>query len=40
MIMLSDPYSFPTDAVLDGIAEAAPGVPVLGGLVQCAVADG
>jgi small ligand-binding sensory domain FIST len=32
VVMLSDPYSFPTDAVLDGIAEAAPGVPVLGGL--------
>ena len=32
MIILSDPYSFPTDAVLDGIADAAPGVPVLGGL--------
>jgi small ligand-binding sensory domain FIST len=32
VILLSDPYSFPTDAVLDGIAEAAPGVPVLGGL--------
>jgi small ligand-binding sensory domain FIST len=32
LIMLSDPYSFPTDAVLDGLAEAAPGVPVLGGL--------
>jgi small ligand-binding sensory domain FIST len=32
VIMLSDPYSFPTDAVLDGIAEAAPGVPVLGGV--------
>ncbi len=32
LIMLSDPYSFPTEAVLDGIAEAAPGVPVLGGL--------
>ncbi|MGZ4167498.1 MAG: FIST signal transduction protein [Solirubrobacteraceae bacterium] len=32
VIMLSDPYSFPTDAVLDGIAEAAPGVPVLGGI--------
>jgi small ligand-binding sensory domain FIST len=32
VIMLSDPYSFPTDAVLDGIADAAPGVPVLGGL--------
>ena len=32
VILLSDPYSFPTDAVLDGIAEAAPGVPVLGGI--------
>jgi small ligand-binding sensory domain FIST len=32
VILLSDPYSFPTDAVLDGIAEVAPGVPVLGGL--------
>ncbi|MGZ4295077.1 MAG: FIST N-terminal domain-containing protein, partial [Solirubrobacteraceae bacterium] len=32
VIMLSDPYSLPTDAVLDGIAEAAPGVPVLGGI--------
>jgi small ligand-binding sensory domain FIST len=32
VIMLSDPYTFPTEAVLDGIADAAPGVPVLGGL--------
>lgn len=32
VILLSDPYTFPTDAVLDGLAEAAPGVPVLGGL--------
>jgi small ligand-binding sensory domain FIST len=32
VIMLADPYSFPTDAVLGGIAEAAPGVPVLGGI--------
>jgi small ligand-binding sensory domain FIST len=32
LIMLSDPYSFPTEAVLDGIAREAPGVPVLGGL--------
>jgi small ligand-binding sensory domain FIST len=32
VIMLADPYSFPTDAVLGGIAEAAPGVPVLGGV--------
>ncbi len=32
LIMLSDPYSFPTDAVLAGLAREAPGVPVLGGL--------
>ncbi|HTU94770.1 MAG TPA: FIST N-terminal domain-containing protein [Solirubrobacteraceae bacterium] len=32
LVMFSDPYTFPTDAVLDGIADAAPGVPVLGGL--------
>ena len=32
VVMLADPYSFPTDAVLGGIAEAAPGVPVLGGI--------
>jgi small ligand-binding sensory domain FIST len=32
LIMLSDPYSFPTDGVLDGLAREAPGVPVLGGL--------
>ncbi len=32
LIILSDPYSFPTDAVLTGLARDAPGVPVLGGL--------
>ena len=32
LIMLRDPYSFPTDGVLDGLAREAPGVPVLGGL--------
>jgi small ligand-binding sensory domain FIST len=32
LILLSDPYSFPTDGVLDGLAREAPGVPVLGGL--------
>lgn len=32
LIMLTDPYSFPTDGVLDGLAREAPGVPVLGGL--------
>jgi small ligand-binding sensory domain FIST len=42
LILLSDPYTFPTDAVLDGIAEAAPGVPVLGGLssARSPVGDG
>jgi small ligand-binding sensory domain FIST len=32
LIVLCDPYTFPTDAVLDGLARDAPGVPVLGGL--------
>ena len=32
LILLCDPYTFPTDAVLDGLARDAPGVPVLGGL--------
>ncbi|MGH2901084.1 MAG: FIST N-terminal domain-containing protein, partial [Solirubrobacteraceae bacterium] len=31
-ILLPDPYSFPTDAVLAEIAGRSPGVPVLGGI--------
>jgi small ligand-binding sensory domain FIST len=31
-ILLPDPYSFPTDAVLSELAERSPGVPVLGGI--------
>jgi small ligand-binding sensory domain FIST len=31
-LLLPDPYSFPTDAVLAEIAARAPGVPVLGGI--------
>ena len=31
-LLLPDPYSFPTDAVLAEIAGRAPGVPVLGGI--------
>lgn len=32
LILLSDPYTFPTDAVLEGLARDTPGVPVLGGV--------
>ena len=32
MLMLSDPYSFPTDGALALLSEAAPGVPILGGI--------
>ena len=31
-ILLPDPYSFPTDAVLAELADRSPGVPVLGGI--------
>jgi small ligand-binding sensory domain FIST len=34
VILLADPYTFPTDAVLSGLADQAPGVPVLGGLAS------
>ncbi len=33
-LLLPDPYSFPTDAVLREVAARAPGVPVLGGLAS------
>jgi small ligand-binding sensory domain FIST len=40
VVLLTDPYSFPTDAVLDTIAEGAPGVPVLGGISSARTAAG
>ncbi|MGH2868839.1 MAG: FIST signal transduction protein [Solirubrobacteraceae bacterium] len=40
LILLSDPYSFPTDSVLTGLADAAPGIPILGGLASARIADG
>jgi small ligand-binding sensory domain FIST len=40
LIMLSDPFSFPTDGVLDGLARDAPGVPVLGGLASARTPEG
>lgn len=40
VIMLCDPYSFPTEAVLGELADAAPGVPVLGGLSSAGTPEG
>ncbi len=40
LMMLCDPYSFPADAALAGLAEQAPGVPVLGGLASARTLDG
>jgi small ligand-binding sensory domain FIST len=39
-IMLADPATFPTDAVLRFLAESAPAVPVVGGLASARVAGG
>jgi small ligand-binding sensory domain FIST len=40
MLMLSDPYSFPTDAALTLLCDAAPGVPILGGISSGRTPDG
>jgi small ligand-binding sensory domain FIST len=40
MLMLSDPYSFPTDVALDWLAQDAPAVPVLGGIASARTATG
>lgn len=40
LIMIADPYSFPTDALLSELAVRAPGVPVLGGLESARTSDG
>jgi len=39
-VLLADPASFPTDAVLRFLSEAAPAVPLLGGLASARVAGG
>ena len=36
MLVLGEPYSFPTDLLLKGINEDHPGVPVLGGMASAA----
>jgi small ligand-binding sensory domain FIST len=33
-VLLADPYTFPTDAVLEAIATGTPGLPVIGGLAS------
>ncbi|HEX5899740.1 MAG: FIST signal transduction protein [Solirubrobacteraceae bacterium] len=40
VVLLPDPYSFPTDVVLGEIARRAPGVPVLGGISSARTLDG
>ena len=40
MLMLSDPYSFPTDAALGLLCDSAPGVPILGGISSARTPDG
>jgi small ligand-binding sensory domain FIST len=39
-IMLADPYSFPTDALLSQLANQAPGVPILGGIASGRTPEG
>jgi small ligand-binding sensory domain FIST len=39
-ILLADPATFPTDAVLHFLSESAPSVPVVGGLASARVAGG
>jgi len=40
LVLLPDPYTFPTDRVLAELPGAAPGVPVLGGLASGRAGDG
>jgi small ligand-binding sensory domain FIST len=40
LMLLCDPYSFPADEVLVTLAEATPGMPVLGGLASARTVDG
>ena len=39
-VLLADPYSFPTDQLLRGLGDRAPGVPVLGGVSSARTLDG
>jgi small ligand-binding sensory domain FIST len=39
-ILLADPLTFPTEAVLRHLSDAAPGVPLIGGLASARTAEG
>ncbi|HEY3021411.1 MAG TPA: FIST N-terminal domain-containing protein [Solirubrobacteraceae bacterium] len=39
-ILLPDPISFPTDQVLEAVAERAPGVPIIGGVASARTSEG
>ena len=40
LILLCDPYSFPSEVMLDAIEQSRPGAPVLGGLASASFAGG
>jgi small ligand-binding sensory domain FIST len=40
VVLVPDPYSFPTDAILHDLRERAPGVPVMGGVSSARTLDG
>jgi small ligand-binding sensory domain FIST len=40
VVLLPDPYSFPTDAVLAELAVRSPGVPIVGGLASARTPEG
>jgi small ligand-binding sensory domain FIST len=40
VILLPDPYSFPTDGLLRDLARRAPGVPIVGGISSARTLDG
>lgn len=40
LVLLPDPFTFPADKVLDGLADQAPGVTVVGGLASAARGPG
>jgi small ligand-binding sensory domain FIST len=40
VVLVPDPYSFPTDAILADLRERAPGVPVMGGVSSARTLDG